>query len=405
MYKKILVCLDNSEYSTAGIDIALEAASSSGGSVTGCHVYAARLHDMRFRQMEGGLPPQYQTPGELKRQREVHDGLITRGLKVISDSYMAVLVARASSRGIETHSVQREGRNYVEILKEVAEGGYDLVVMGAMGLGGTDAGRLGSVAERVARGIAGGKTDVLVVRDRDFKATPFGRVCVGVDGSRRSFGALKAALALSQIFSTGVEAISAFDPDFHYTAFRSIAGVLTEEAGKIFRFNEQEKLHSEIIDNGLKKIYEDHLKTAGLLAEGSGGRIDRTLLSGKPADRIIGHVKEVSPFLLVLGRTGVHSEYLGDGDAGPETGSVAENSLREAGCNVLLTGREASPPEEKVRGGPRLKWTKEAEAILGRIPPFARGVARNIIEEAARKEGISEITEGYMRKVRDRMEL
>jgi nucleotide-binding universal stress UspA family protein len=115
MYKKILVCLDNSEYSTAGIDLALEVASSSGGSVTGCHVYAARLHDMRFRQMEGGLPPQYQAPGELERHREVHDGLITRGLKVISDSYMAVLAARANLRGIETHSVQREGRNYVEI--------------------------------------------------------------------------------------------------------------------------------------------------------------------------------------------------------------------------------------------------------------------------------------------------
>src|SRR3990172_11417639 len=126
MYKNILVCLDISDYAVAAIDLALGIASVTGASVTGCHVYAARLHDMGFRQMEGGLPPQYQDPDELKRQREGHGDLITRGLRVISDSYMAVLIAKARSAGISPASVQREGRNYVEILKEVREGGYDL---------------------------------------------------------------------------------------------------------------------------------------------------------------------------------------------------------------------------------------------------------------------------------------
>src|SRR2546422_3537670 len=32
----------------------------SGGCVTGNHVYAARLHDVRFRQLETGLPARFQ---------------------------------------------------------------------------------------------------------------------------------------------------------------------------------------------------------------------------------------------------------------------------------------------------------------------------------------------------------
>ena len=66
-------------------------------------------------------------------------------------------------------------------------------------------------------------------------------------------------LALGKALNKPVEAIAAFDPYFHYAAFHSISGVLNEEAGKVFRFKEQEKLHEEIIDSGLAKIYQSHL--------------------------------------------------------------------------------------------------------------------------------------------------
>lgn len=45
--------------------------------ITGIHAYAAKLHDRRFRQMEGGLPEGYREERELEHQREVHDELIT----------------------------------------------------------------------------------------------------------------------------------------------------------------------------------------------------------------------------------------------------------------------------------------------------------------------------------------
>ncbi|MCH9015662.1 MAG: universal stress protein, partial [Gemmatimonadetes bacterium] len=76
MYKEILVPVDNSQHSDWAVDRALEIGSKSKAQITGNHVYAARLHDVRFRQLETGLPAQFQTPKELKRQRKVHDKLL-----------------------------------------------------------------------------------------------------------------------------------------------------------------------------------------------------------------------------------------------------------------------------------------------------------------------------------------
>lgn len=394
MYKKILLCLDNSDYANTGIDFGVEIAASTGASLTGCHVYAARLHNSRFRQMEAGLPPQYQKEEELKRQREVHDTLITRGLQIISDSYVTVLQAKAASAAITAEGVSREGKNYVELVKEAAEGGYDLVVLGALGLGKTPTSRIGSVCERVVRRI---DTDVLVARDRGLDTTD-GRILATVDGSPASFGGLLTALELAEALGREVECVSAFDPDFHYTAFRSIAGMLTEEAGQMFKFKEQEKLHEEIIDQGLAKIYQDHLDTAVALAAERGRRVASRLLSGKPSDEIIKYVRKTNPALLVMGKTGVHAA------PGLDIGSNTENCLREAGCNILISSREHLPTSRRARNESSLEWTEEAEAILERIPSFARGVVKNMVENAARKEGAAEVTAELMHKVRSGMD-
>src|SRR5206468_494569 len=82
MYREVLVPVDNSDPSHWSVDRAIEICRKSGGRITGNHVYAARLHDVRFRQLETGLPAQFQTPEEIKRQRKVHDKLIEKGLQL-----------------------------------------------------------------------------------------------------------------------------------------------------------------------------------------------------------------------------------------------------------------------------------------------------------------------------------
>jgi len=399
MYKKILICLDNSDHSTTGIDYALEIARSMDGGgegdagLTGLHVYAARLHNSRFREMEEGLPPEYRSEEELQRQRDIHDDLITRGLRMISDSYMTPLDAKALASGITPGHVHREGKNYEEIVREASEGPYDLVVMGALGLGATEVSTIGSVCERVVRRVT---KDVLVVRDAVFTGRPMGKVLVAVDGSSRSFGAVKTAAALSRVFSSDLEVVSAYDPDYHHSAFRSIAGVLTEEAGKVFRFREQERLHTEIIDKGLARIYRNHLDAAVRLAESEGVGATQKLLSGKPCAQIIRHVAETSPWLLVMGRTGVHATETLD------IGSTTENCLRYSGCSVLVVSSEAASLESTEAQRP-FTWTKEALSVLERIPSFARGIARLMVEDAAARDGIAMITPEFMERVRKGM--
>lgn len=390
MYRKILICLDNSDSSIAGAGIGVAIAKNNGAALTGLHVYAAKLHNSRFREMEGVLPPEYRGEEELKKQRKTHDDLITRGLRTISDSYIEVLAEKARAAGVKMEGRSREGKNFEEIVREAEEGGYDLVIMGAHGLGWTERSRIGSVAERVARRV---RTDILIVKDSSFPYKIDGPVVAAIDESPSSYGAMRAAVFLSLVFKTRLEAISVFDPDFHYRAFRSIEGVLSSESGSIFRFKEQEKLHGEIIDKGLERLYGGYLESASAVAKKGGGKAETKLLSGKPFDEITAHVERVSAFMLVAGRTGAHST------EGLDIGSTAENCLRESPSNVLLTNREFNAPRAR-EGESRFGWSPEALEIMSRIPPFARGVAMNIVEDAAAREGVKEITAEFMRKVR-----
>lgn len=391
MFKKILLCLDNSDCANAGVDLSIALAKKSGARLTGCHVYAARLHNNRFQQMESGLPPQYQKEEELQRQREVHDSLITKGLQIISDSYIAVLLAKSSEAGVEAAGVSREGKNYEEVVNEAREGGYDLVVLGAFGLGKTEYSRIGSVTERVVRRLS---TDMLVTRTFDAGADK--KILVAIDGSPMSFGGLLTAIELAEAYGMRVEAISAFDPEYHYKAFRSIAGILTEEAGKVFKFKEQEKLHEEIIDKGLAKIYQDHLDTAVAIAGKRGVKIGQKLLSGKPYDRIMEYARKTNPFMIVMGKTGVHASSTLD------IGSNTENCLRELGCHLYISTR-THEPELGKSGEKALAWNDDAKAILEKVPSFARGIVKSMVEEAAKKEGLAEVTSDFMMKVRKRM--
>lgn len=400
MYKSILLPLDNSEYSNFCIDLGIHLAKGFNSHVTGSHVYAARLHDDRFKQMESGLPEKYQNEKELQKQRDIHDDLITKGLQVISDSYLDVFENRCKEANIPCSRKMLEGKNYLEIVKDVQANNYDLVIIGALGLGEVDKSQIGSVCERVVRRI---KKDVIVMKSP--LNSPFAKggqggfkkIVAAVDGSPNSFAGLKSAIAIARIFNGEVTAVSAFDPNFHYTAFKSIAGVLSDEAGKIFKFKEQEKLHEEIIDKGLAKIYQDHLDTAKAIAKNERFEITTKLLTGKAFEEILKYVEKENPDLLVMGRVGVH--------AAPELdiGSNTENCFRLAKCNILISGREyrvegqGSRVKEKDAG---ITWTKDALDLLEKIPAMAKGIVQNVVTDYAIKKGYKEIDVKVMQEAR-----
>jgi nucleotide-binding universal stress UspA family protein len=217
-----------------------------------------------------------------------------------------------------------------------------------------------------------------------------------------------------------IEAISAFDHHYHLVAFAGIANVLSEEVGEVFKSEEQEKLHEDVIDKGLEKIYQDHLENAAKITRNRGIDIKTTILQGKPYDQILKHTERENPALLILGRTGIHSVN------GLDMGSATENIIRMAKCNVLITNSPENaktnffhPIEDKIsekvdhavekvardnsyvsRENGRqysekkeeLIWVEEAKTRISKVPFFVKKMVVKQIEDYARTIGVKEIT-------------
>jgi nucleotide-binding universal stress UspA family protein/rubredoxin len=390
MYKRIFIPVDNSEHSNRCIDLGFAWAQAFGATLIGSHVYAAKMHDYRFKQMEYTLPEEYQDEKELERQRKIHDSLITMGLQLISDSYLDVMERRASEAGIPFERRTYDGRTFQPLVDDIRSGHYDLVIIGALGMGAVKDSVLGSVCERVVRRV---NADTLVVKDvRPWEAQQTGSIVVGVDGSPQSFAALKAAMTLAKAFHRPIEAVAVYDPYLHYAMFNSIVGVLSDQAAKIFRFKEQEQLHEEIIDTGLARIYQSHLEIAKKVAADDGVELRITLHAGKAFEKLLDHVRKVKPWMLIVGKIGVHS------DDSMDIGGNAENLLRLAPCHVMLVSGKYFPPLD-VKAEESINWTKEALDRMERVPGFVRGIARTAVLRHAIEKGHSIVSSSVIDEV------
>lgn len=384
MFQRILTAVDNSLHSDYSMEAALAIAKAYDAKrVVGIHVYAARLHETRFTDMESGLPERYQSESILKRQRDIHNSLISKGLDIISVSYLDKFENRCCELQLSSEKKSREGKNFAEILKEIEQGDYDLAVMGSHGIGFVENSLIGGVCERVARKT---RKDLLIVKDG---AALGGSIVVAIDGSPYSFWGLLVAIGFKKAFGCDIEAVAAFDPHFHQVAFKSIESVLSEENSKVFKFKEQEKLHEEIIDKGMAKLYESNLNIAAKIAHARGVEINTTLLSGKAYNEVLKHIKAKKTSLLIVGRIGLHHV------AESDIGSNAENLLRLAPCSVFLSGRSINTDEVvkiESHNMSAIDWADDALKGLERVPSFARGMAKKAIEDYARENKYQKIT-------------
>lgn len=384
-YRSILLAVDSSDHSNRATDDAIELGQLYQATITASHVYAAQMHDMRFKQMEGGLPEQFKEEDELERQRDIHDSLITKGLSIITDSYLIQAEKACNKTGLTFKGRSLEGKNYKTLVNEVNNGQYDLLVMGSLGLGAIADSIIGTVCERVVRRST---VDTLVIKqpDRSIKEGP---LVAAIDGSKQSYAALITAFNLAQEWHLPLKVVSAFDPYYHYVAFNKIAGVLSDEAGKVFKFKEQEQLHEEIIDDGLAKIYQGHLDVAEQMAEERGIKIETRLLTGKPHHAIEGYIEKIRASLLIIGKIGIHC------DDELDIGGNSENLLRNSCCALLLTQREFTPPVELL-AETTTSWSTQAEEAMKRIPPFVQNMARATVLRYAQAEGHTVITAGIV---------
>ena len=124
---RVLVALDQSDYALQALGQAVRLAASAGGTITGIHAYAAKLHDHRFKQMEGGLPERYQRESEMEHQRDVHEDLIGMGLGLISDSYHDAAATVCEENNVPFERLSPEGKNYSCIMDALNTGDFDVL--------------------------------------------------------------------------------------------------------------------------------------------------------------------------------------------------------------------------------------------------------------------------------------
>ena len=111
MYRSIYVPVDNSDYSNQAINVAVDLGKAFQSKMVGCHVYAAKMHDYRFKQMEYTLPEEYRDEHELERQRKIHDSLIAMGLQLVSDSYLEVMRKKTEAAGLPFEPRMMDGKH------------------------------------------------------------------------------------------------------------------------------------------------------------------------------------------------------------------------------------------------------------------------------------------------------
>ncbi len=394
MYKNILVAVDNSPYSEACCNAAVSLAQAFGAGVTGCHAYPARLHERRFRQMEATLPEEYLADEELERQRAIHQSLISLGLQLISDCYLDALERQCDTGEVPFARKTFDGKNWERLAEEINGSPHNLAILGSHGHGTSRVDSVGSVCLRVLRRT---RTDTLVIKDPRAFGNGAGRsILVALDGSQESFGALEAALALGKAYRRPVEAVAAYDPYFHYAVFNSMVEVLSSEAARVFRFKEQERLHEEIIDSGLARLYRTHLEVAERVAQAEGVSLSTTLLAGRAAEELASYAQRSQPWLICVGRIGVHSRESMD------IGSVTEHLLRFAPSNLLVASRRVTPPLD-LWSASGLRWTEEAEAVLLHAPQEHRGPLRLLAQQLAREQGHTVATASLVRQAMETM--
>jgi nucleotide-binding universal stress UspA family protein len=300
MYSTVYVPVDNSDYSNAAVELALTLGKKQGAKLVGSHVYAAKLHDVRFKQMEFTLPDEYREEQELEKQRKIHDALIARGLHLISDSYLDVMDKRCAASGLSFERKHFDGKNFVAIVEDINTSAYDLVVMGALGQGAVKDSQVGSVCERVLRRT---NTDTLIIRNlKAAELAPTAPVAVAIDGSMNGYGALEAACALAKLEERPLEIIA-------------VAGT------------------------GEDDVLAAHLEVAASRAQTLGVKAATRLLAGDSLSALNDYAAERSPWLLVVGKLGI------DADPQVEVGSTTEGLVRTAPCNVLVSSRTFAPAQ------------------------------------------------------------
>jgi nucleotide-binding universal stress UspA family protein len=133
MYRRILVPLDGSDLAEQALPHAVAHAAKFGAEIV-------------LLKVLGPLPePSMSSPRVVRSAAEASAKL--------AREYLARVVERLRAEDVQVRAETAEGRPYVEIVRFAEEHEIDLIVMSTRGQSGLSRWLLGSVADRVVRGV------------------------------------------------------------------------------------------------------------------------------------------------------------------------------------------------------------------------------------------------------------
>lgn len=121
MLRRILLCIDGEEHTDKAIDYALDISKTTGANLAVLHVIDGFLLEKRISH-------EIYATG-----RNEYRAYVKKELQKLADKYLAAFKERAEEAGVEFETRLRSGHPVEEVLGEIEEKDYDLVILGGKG--------------------------------------------------------------------------------------------------------------------------------------------------------------------------------------------------------------------------------------------------------------------------------
>ncbi|MEM3641704.1 MAG: universal stress protein [Candidatus Bathyarchaeia archaeon] len=144
MFEKILVPLDGSEHSLKALNLAVQIAKNFNSKITLINVFSVSAPVV--------MPePTTLTPPTVPIMAAAELSKLAENARKTASNILAEGEKRAEAEGVKVETLIREGHTVQEIVKAAKEGEFNLIVMGARGIGKIKGILLGSVSDGVVK--------------------------------------------------------------------------------------------------------------------------------------------------------------------------------------------------------------------------------------------------------------
>jgi nucleotide-binding universal stress UspA family protein len=118
MLRRMLLCIDGEEHTDKAVEYALQVSKATGAELTVLHVVDGFLLEKRISHEIYAVG------------RDEYRAYVKKELHKLAEKYIRDVKERAEEAGVKFSTRLRSGHPVEEVLKEIRENAYDLVIMG-----------------------------------------------------------------------------------------------------------------------------------------------------------------------------------------------------------------------------------------------------------------------------------